>query len=83
MTDNHVCVPVVDADGQVIAHAHVSPDLDERGQQALVSVVEAVRRLAAEEEAADPEGAAEKGRRQEAAIARIRERVRRARGEAE
>jgi transcription elongation GreA/GreB family factor len=81
MTDNHVCVPVVDADGLVLGHARVSPDVDERGQQALVSVLEAARRLMAEQDAADPEAAEERGRRQAAAIARIRERVRR-RGEA-
>lgn len=77
MTDNHVCIPVVDESGQVIASARVSPDLDERGRQALLNVVQAARRLMDEEDAKDPEAAAERGRRQAAAIARIRERVRR------
>jgi hypothetical protein len=77
VTDGHVCIPVVDADGQVLGHARVSPDLDERGQQALLNVMQAARRLMAEEDAADPEAAEERGRRQAAAIARIRARVRR------
>ena len=81
MTDDHVCVPVVDDAGQVIGHARVSPGLDERGRRALLNVVEAARRLMAEEDAKDPEAAAERGRRQAAAIARIRERVRLRRGE--
>lgn len=79
--DNHVCVPVVDDAGQVIGHARVSPDLDERGQRALLNVMQAAQRLMAEEDAKDSEAAAELGRRQAAAIARVRERVRR-RGEA-
>lgn len=82
IADNHVCVPVVDDAGQVIAHARVSPDLDERGREALLNVVQAAIRLQAERDAADPEAAAERGRRQEAAIARVRERARRMRGEA-
>jgi hypothetical protein len=76
-----VCVPVVDGAGQVIGRARVSPGLGERGRRALLNVIEAARRLMAEEDAADPEAAEERGRRQTAAIARIRGRVRR-RGEA-
>ena len=81
VNDDHVCIPVVDESGLVLGHARVSPDLDERGRQALVNVLQAAQRLMAEEDAKDPEAAAERGRRQAAAIARIRERVRR-RGEA-
>lgn len=83
MTEDHVCVPVVDDNGEVLGHARVSRDLDKRGQQALLNAVQAARRLMDEEDAADPEAAEERGRRQAAAIARIRERVRRARGETE
>ena len=79
--DGQVCVPVVDGAGRVLGHARVSPDLDERGRAALLNVVQAARRLVAEQDAADPEAAAERGRRQAAAIARIRGRVRRRRGE--
>lgn len=75
--DGQVCIPVVDESGQVLGHARVSSDLDERGQQALLNVVQAAQRLMAEEDAKDPEAAAERGRRQAAAIARIRARVRR------
>jgi hypothetical protein len=80
--DDQVCVPVVDDDGRVLGHARVAADLDERGQRALVNVMQAARRLMAEEDARDPVAAEERGRRQRAAIARIRARVRR-RGEAE
>lgn len=79
--DNHICVPVVDDAGQVIAHARVSPDLGERGREALLHVVQAAIRLQAERDAADPEGAAERGRRQAAAIARVRERTERMRSQ--
>lgn len=75
--DDHVCVPLVDDDGNMIAHARVSPDLDERGRRVLLELVAAARRLMAEQDAADPEAAAERGRRQAAGIARIRERARR------
>lgn len=81
--DNHVCVPVVDESGEVIARARVAPDLDERGQRALLNVVQAAVRLQAERDAADPEAAAERARRQEAMRARNAERLRRIRGEAE
>lgn len=73
--DNHVCVPVTDDAGEVIAHARVSPELDEEGRRALLALVEAARRHMAERDAADPEAAAERGRRQQAAIARVRARA--------
>lgn len=73
MTDNHRCETVVDEDGTVLGHARVSPDLSEEGRRALVEV---------ERDAADPEAAAERGRRQAEGIARIRERARRRRGDA-
>lgn len=81
--DNHRCELVVDDDGTVLGHARVSPDLGERGRRALVELMKAATRLMAEEDAADPEAAEERGRRQQAAIARIRERARRRRGDAE
>lgn len=80
--EEHMCVPVVDNAGQVIGHARVSPDLDERGREALLALMTAAQRLMAEEDAADPEAAAERGRRQAAAIARVRERNARIRGQA-
>jgi hypothetical protein len=83
MTDDHRCEPVVDDDGTVLGHARVSSDLGERGRAALVEITKAAIRLMAERDAADPEGAAERARRQEAMRARIAERMRRYRGEAE
>lgn len=83
MTDDHRCEPVVDDDGTVLGHARVSPGLDERGRQALVALTKATIRLMAKRDAADPAGAAERARRQEAGRARIAERMRRLRGEAE
>jgi hypothetical protein len=78
---DHRCEPVVDDDGTVLGRARVSPDLGERGRQALLSVVKAAIRLQAERDAADPEGAAERARRQEAGRARIAGRMWRYRGE--
>ena len=80
--DDHRCVPVTDESGAVIARARVSPDLGEDGMRALRAVIVAAQRLHAEQDAADPEAAAERARRQQESIARIRERVRR-RGEVE
>jgi hypothetical protein len=80
--DDHRCETVVDSDGTVLGHARVSPDLSDEGRGHLVEVMKAAIRLMAEEDAADPEGAAERGRRQQAAIARVRERARRLQGEA-
>lgn len=77
--DDHVCVPLVDDEGRVVARARVSPDLDEDGRRALLGVVAAAQRLMAERDAADPEAAAERERRYAAGIARIRERARRTR----
>jgi hypothetical protein len=79
--DDHRCEPVVDDDGTLLGRARVSPDLDERGQQALLSIVKAAIRLQAERDAADPDAAGERARRQEASRARIADRMRRYRGE--
>jgi hypothetical protein len=79
--DDHRCEAVVDDDGTVLGHALVAADLGERGRRALVEVTRAAIRLMEERDAADPVGAAERGQRQEAAIARMR--ARRRRGEAE
>jgi hypothetical protein len=81
VTDDHRCEPVHDSDGMFLGHAHVSSDLDDRGRAALIELMQAAIRLQAERDAADPEAAAERGRRQAASVARIRERARRLRGE--
>lgn len=73
--DGHRCELVVGDVGAVLGHALVSPDLGDEGRRALVEVMKAAIRLQAERDAADPEAAAERGRRQQAAIARIRERA--------
>ena len=78
--DDHRCVPVTDKSGEVIARARVSPGLGEDGMRALRALITAAKRMQAERDAADPVGAAERTRRQQEAIARIRERVRRLRG---
>lgn len=75
--DDHRCEPVVDADGHVIGHARVSPNLSDEGRAALADVIAAAVRLQAERDAADPEGAAERARRRQ----RMRDRVRRWRAE--
>jgi hypothetical protein len=80
--DDHRCEAVVGDDGTVLGHALVSPDLGERGRAALVEIAKAAIRLQAERDEADPVGAAERARRQEAGRARIAERMRRYRGEA-
>jgi len=82
VTDDHRCEPLFDAAGHLIAHALVSPDLDERGRAALLNVVEAARRLVAEQDAADPEGAADRDARYPAGQERIRERNQRLREQA-
>ena len=74
--DGMRCEPIRDDSGEIIAVARVSPDLDERGRQALREVVEAARRLAEQELAEDPTLA----ERQAAGLRRIRERNRRLRG---
>jgi hypothetical protein len=81
MSDDHRCEPVVDDDGTVLGRARVSPDLGERGRAALLEITKAAIRLQADRDAADPEGAAERARRQEAGRARIAERMRRYRDE--
>lgn len=80
VTARHVCVPVTDESGVVIARARVSPDLGEDGMRAMRAVIAAAQRLHAEQDAADPEGAAERASRQAVGVARIRARVRRLRG---
>lgn len=75
-------MPVVDDDGTVLGHALAFPDLGEEGERALLAVVQAAIRLMQEEDAADPVGAAERAERQASAVARIRARGRRWRGEA-
>jgi hypothetical protein len=79
IADGHACIPVVDTDGQVVAHALASPGMDET---ALLGLVQAAKRLQAEQDAADPEAAAERARRWEAGQQRIAARMRRLRGEA-
>lgn len=68
--------------GEVLGHALVAPDMDERGRAALLSLAEAVSAYAERQDAADPEAAAERARRYEAGQERIRARMRRLRGEA-
>lgn len=80
VTARHVCVPVTDEAGVVIACARVSPNLGEDGMRALRAVIAAARRFQEAQDAADPEAAAERARRQQESIARIRVRVRRLRG---
>lgn len=79
--DEHQCVPVTNAEGEVIARARVSPDIGEDGMRALASLVVAAQRLMAERDAADPVGAAEREQRAVAAQERNRARLRRIRGE--
>jgi hypothetical protein len=81
MSDEQHCVPVVDDDGTVLGHARVSVVLSDEGQRALLSVVKAAIRFQAERDAADPEAAAERTRRQAASQARIAGRMARFRGE--
>lgn len=73
--DDHLCEPLFDDAGNLVASVRVSPDLGEDGRQALLNIVEAAKRLQAEEDAADPEAAAERARRQAEGIARIRMRA--------
>lgn len=73
--DDHICVPVTDESGEVIARARVSPDLGEDGMRALAAVVAWAQKEMAARDAADPEAAAERTRRYEAGIARIRARA--------
>lgn len=73
--DEHRCEPLFDDAGRLVAYARVSPDLGEDGRRALLNIVEAAKRLQAEQDAADPEAAAERARRQAEGIARIRARA--------
>lgn len=79
----NICVPVFDDDGTVIARAQVSPDIDEEGMRLVAEVVKAAIKLQAEQDAANPEAAAERAERQRRLIERIRDRNRRLRGGAE
>lgn len=80
MTAEHRCEPIVDADGNVLGHALVAPDMDERGRAALL-LAEAVSRWQEQQDAADPEAAAERARRYAAGQERIRALNARLRGE--
>lgn len=82
MTADHRCEPVYDTAGNVIGRALVDPGMSDAGRDALAALVAAVRREMAAEDDADPEAAAEHGRRQQAAVERIRAKVARRRGEA-
>lgn len=79
--DGHRCETVVDSDGTVLGHAHVSPDLSDEGRLALAEVMKVAIRLQEQQDAADPEGAADRADRQQRAVGRIRDRARRLRGE--
>lgn len=74
--DGMRCEPITDDNGEVIATAHVSGDLSERGREALRELVEAARRQFAADLEADPSI----GERQDAAMRRNRERLDRIRG---
>lgn len=69
------CFPILDEDGNVVGSYRGLP-MDKAGQKALLALVRAVIR---DHEGQDPDGAV--AARQEAAIARVRERSRRLRGE--
>lgn len=75
--DDHVPhLITTEVDGQPVnAVAHASPDLTERGQAALTELIQAAARQFAADLEADPSIAV----RQEAAMARIRERNQRLR----
>lgn len=71
--DEQVCIPLTDESGEVVALARVSLHLSEEGRRHLLALVEAARGCMAEQDAADPEGAAERQRRYERGQQRIRE----------
>lgn len=75
--EEYRCELIRDADGNVIARAQVGPGFDDEARGHLMNVIQAAIRLQDERDAADPEGAAERVRRQEA----MRERARRWRAE--
>ncbi len=77
VSDNHVCQPFADRDGQIIGLVHMAPDVSEETREALANLVEAARRVQAEGVEAEPsitEGF-------EPGQERIRERNARLRGE--
>jgi len=77
---DHHCELITDESGQVIARAQVAADLTDQERAALMGLIRAIHQLSAEQDAADPEAAAERGRRYAAGQERIRERNARLRG---
>ena len=73
--DRFHCELITDESGQVIARAQVATDLTPEKHAALVSAIRAIHQVVAEQDAADLEAAVERGRRQQAAIARVRARA--------
>jgi hypothetical protein len=69
------CRPLVDDSGEVVASVRSVSELDERGRTAMLEIVAAARKLDAANETPERRG------RQAVAIARIRERAARIRGE--
>jgi hypothetical protein len=72
--DDHVPRAVLGDNGEVLAVAHVSPDITPEGEAALRNLIDAVRRL---DEQLPAQERAERAARQENALARVRERNRR------
>ncbi|MFB6392565.1 hypothetical protein [Polymorphospora lycopeni] len=77
MAERERCRPLVDDNGQVVASVRGSGELPEEARRALLNVVEAAKRLQAEQDAADPSRIV----RWEEGQQRIRERVARWRRE--
>jgi transcriptional regulator with XRE-family HTH domain len=65
---------VDDGSGDPPALVHGDEPLTAAGEEAMRALIRAAKRLQAEEDAADPEGAADRARCQAESIARIRER---------
>jgi hypothetical protein len=70
--DGHRCEVITDEQGNMIATAHVSPNITDAGRAALADLIDVVRRQFEADLAADPTI----GERQEASQRRIRERNR-------
>ena len=70
---NHRCEPMYDENGELIAVAHVDPNMSDRARAALGELVEVARRKFAADLDADPSI----GERQAESIRRIRARVNR------
>lgn len=77
MTDNHRCELICDGTGEVVYRARVAPNLSYEGRFALGGLIAAAVKHQEDLNATDPEGAAERARRQQA----MAERARRWRGE--